>query len=165
MTAGKLLPPDTHHLSAAIGWLELGNPAEASEELKWISAAMRVHPDVLETRWQLHAKTKEWEACVKVARETTQVVPANPFGWIHLSFALHELKRTQDAYDNLIGVLVDFPYEWLMRYNLACYSCQLGNLDEARRWLVEAETRGGAKQIKRMAREDPDLEPLFQEQQ
>ena len=84
------------------------------------------------------------------------------FGWIHLSFALHELKRTQEAYDNLIGVLDAFPDEWLMRYNLACYACQLGNLDEADRWLAGAVLKGDRKRIKRMAKDDPDLAPLFE---
>ena len=82
-------------------------------------------------------------------------------GWIHLSYALHELKQTREAYDNLIAVLEQFPGDWLLRYNLACYSCQLGNLSEAERWLAGAMLKGNAKQIKRMAKDDPDLEPLF----
>jgi hypothetical protein len=39
----KLEPPDTHHVSAAIGWLELGNPAEAGEEIA------RITPEMLES--------------------------------------------------------------------------------------------------------------------
>src|ERR1043166_9428290 len=51
----RLEPPDTHHLSAAVGWLELGNPAEAGEEIARISPAALEHPDVLEVRWQICA--------------------------------------------------------------------------------------------------------------
>jgi hypothetical protein len=29
----SLQPPDSHHLNAAVGWLELGNDIEATEEL------------------------------------------------------------------------------------------------------------------------------------
>jgi len=47
-----------------------------------------------------------------------------------------------------------------MRYNLACYSCQLGRLDEARDWLKKAIALVGADTIKEMAATDPDLEPL-----
>ena len=47
----KLEPPDTHCFSAAIGWLELGNLAEAKAELAQISPAQQEHPDVLEARW------------------------------------------------------------------------------------------------------------------
>src|SRR6185436_7555694 len=32
-TRMNLEPPDTHYLRAACGWLELGNPAEAGEEI------------------------------------------------------------------------------------------------------------------------------------
>lgn len=154
-------PPDSHHLSAAVGWLELGNPSEANLELEGISSAMRLHPEVLEMEWQIHAKTKNWEQCVAVARKYTETTPKKSFGWVHLSFALHELKRTQEAHYNLIGILGQFPEDWLMRYNLACYSCQLGNLEEATRWLVGAGLKGDPKQIEQMAKDDPDLAPLF----
>ncbi len=156
--------PDTHHLNGAIGWLELGNPSEASEDLEKINPKWRNHPDVLEVSWQIHAKTNEWEMCINVAQKLTKVAPKLAFGWIHLSFALHELKRTQEAHDSLISVLEQFPDEWLMRYNLACYSCQLGNLQDANRWLAGAGLKGGVKQVKRMAKDDPDLAPLFEVQ-
>lgn len=154
-------PPDSHHLSAAVGWLELGNPAEAILDLHRLSPATRLHPDALEIDWQIHAKAMDWETCVAVARQLIQIAPKKSFGWIHLSFALHELKRTQEACENLMNVLERFPDEWLMRYNLACYACQLGNIEEANRWLAGAALKGDAKQIKRMAKDDPDLAPLF----
>ena len=34
-----LAPPDTHHLRAALGWLELGNHVEANAELEQITRA------------------------------------------------------------------------------------------------------------------------------
>ena len=48
-------PPDAFHLSAAVGWLMLGNPDEAEEELGNITPGLRIHPDVLEVRWQICA--------------------------------------------------------------------------------------------------------------
>ncbi len=48
-----------------------------------------------------------------------------------------------------------------MRYNLACYECQLGNLKEAREWLKQAFNLGDAKQMKLAALDDPDLQPLW----
>ena len=50
-----LEPPDSIHLKAAEGWLELGNQPEANEELEKIAPELRVHPDVLEIRWQIYA--------------------------------------------------------------------------------------------------------------
>ena len=79
---------------------------------------------------------------------------------IHRSFALHELKRTQEACDLLVPAAALFPKEWLIRYNLACYSCQLGDLEEAGKWLSIAFSLGDAKHVKLMALNDPDLKPL-----
>ena len=153
--------PDIFHLQAARGWLELGNPLEANVELGKISPALGVHPDVLEVRWQISAKAKQWEACVDLAEGLIALTPDNPFGWIHRSFALHELKRTQEAWDNLIRVTKKFPEEPIILYNLSCYACKLGNLQDALNWLQKAFAVGDATQVKLMALVDPDLEPLW----
>lgn len=36
----------------------------------------------------------------------------------------NELRRTKEPYEVLVAVVDRFPTEHLMRYNLACYSCQ-----------------------------------------
>ena len=46
------------HLTAAQGWLELGNHEEAFEELEQIDAPLRGHPDVLEVRWGIYASSQ-----------------------------------------------------------------------------------------------------------
>lgn len=48
-----------------------------------------------------------------------------------------------------------------MRYNLACYECQLGRMEQAKLWLEKAFTLRDPKKIKLMALDDPDLEPLW----
>ena len=91
----NLLPPDTHHLSAAEGWLELGNPLEALAELERISTTAQERVEVLSLRWSIAAQSKSWEACVRIATNIVERAPKEVFGWIHRSYALHELKRTQ----------------------------------------------------------------------
>jgi tetratricopeptide (TPR) repeat protein len=154
---------DQRHLEAAEGWLGLGNQIEAFEELERISPQLRVHPDVLEIRWQIYAKEKKWEACVNIARAIAKFAPSHPNGWIHLAYSLHELKHTKKAWDVLIPIVDKFPKEYLMRYNLACYACQLGKLKESWVWLEKAFSIGDSKQLKLMALDDPDLEPLWTE--
>ena len=156
----SLEPPDSHHLIAADGWLGLGNWQEALLEIERIIPELRLHPDVQEVRWQIQATAKNWEEAICVAREITQRTPELPFGWIHLAYSLHELRRTQEAYGTLKPISERFPEEWLMGYNMACYACQLGNQDEARQWLELAYKRGDKSEIRKMARLDPDLEPL-----
>ena len=156
----KLEPPDNHHLNAAEGWLGLGNTAEAENELTKLSLAVLSHPEVLRIKYHLYEKTKRWERAAETAQVLCQIVPEAPFGWIHLAYALHELKRTREAYNVLLPIVDRFGEEYVIRYNLACYSCQLGELDESRAWLKKAIALIGADTIKEMASADPDLRPL-----
>jgi hypothetical protein len=73
------------------------------------------------------------------------------------------LKRTAEARDNLLRVVENFPISATMRYNLACYECQLGRLEQAKEWLEKAFQLGDAKKMKLPALADPDLEPLWKE--
>src|SRR5262245_9010598 len=88
---------DMHHLRSAQGWVELGNHLEADFELDKIVSEYRVHPDVLEVRWAIYASQKHWEAFVDIAETIINLDVERANAWIHRSFALHELKLTQEA--------------------------------------------------------------------
>jgi tetratricopeptide (TPR) repeat protein len=151
------------HLRAAHGWFELGNHVEASRELEMISVQNRAHPSVLEVLWAISAAAKNWEAALDIAATFIQLAPEHPFGWLHRSFALHELNRTAEARDNLLTVLGRFPDESILRYNVACYECQLGHLEQAKNWLRKAFKMGNPRTMKLAAQQDPDLQPLWKE--
>lgn len=154
--------PDTHHLNAAIGWLELGNYLEADAELDAITPQLRAHPHVLTLRWEIYSTAQRWDAALEIANALVQLVPDNAQNWVHRSFALHVLKRTLEARDLLLPAADRFPDGDLIRYNLGCYECQLGNLSEAQRWLKAAFALDDSKAAKLEALADPDLEPLWQ---
>ena len=157
----KIEPPDCFHLDAAEGWLGLGNHHEAQEELERISPELRAHPNVLEMRWKVHAAAGQWEQAAGTARELTIQLPEDSSGWIHQAYSLHELKRTQEAWDVLHPQADQFPKQYLIRYNLACYACQLGDLKMALDLLKKAMKLAGKKVIRAMALQDPDLKPLW----
>jgi tetratricopeptide (TPR) repeat protein len=136
---------------------------EANVELELVAPELRAHPDVLKTRWKIYAEADQWEAALLIATTLVQAVPDDPDGWIGRSFALHEMKRTAEARDYLLQVIDKFPKISVMRYNLACYECQLGSLEKARDWLGKAFKVGDAKAIRRIALDDRDLEPLWKE--
>jgi tetratricopeptide (TPR) repeat protein len=154
-------PPDSLHLLAAQGWLELGNHLEANEELEQITPCRRARPEVLEVRWQIYAAAKKWDATLDIAATLIRIDAEDPLGWVHRSYALHELKRTTEARDNLLRVVDTFPISATIHYNLACYECQLGRLEQAKTWLEKAFKLGDAKKMKLAAIDDPDLEPLW----
>jgi hypothetical protein len=159
----KLEPPDLHHLNAAEGWLGLGDHLEAGEELRKISLAHHSHPGVLEVRWHIHAKAREWSACVVIAEELVTAAPDCPHGWLSRSAALYYSRRTREAHDLLLPALEKFPTTWMIRYDMACYCAQLARLPEAREWLKQAIGLGGATSVRQRALEDPDLERLWPE--
>ena len=155
-----LKPPDTHHLAAAQGWLGLGNHFEANAELERITVRARIHPDVLEAGCLIYAKARKWQACVDIAATLVRLAPERAEGWIQRSFALHALKRTQEAFEKLLPVAIRFPNVWVIPYNLACYCSQLGRFDEAQAWFKRAIVID-EKCVQRAGIDDPDLQPLW----
>lgn len=158
----ELGPPDSFHASAVMGWLELGNIAEAKDELEKIQKTHREYPEVLEAEWRLASAVKDWEAALKVAQRQVQAHPDNPSGWINQSYSLHEMMKTQEAWDRLWSVAERFSKVGVLHYNLACYACQLGREELAKKCLALAIQCQSKNQIKRMALADPDLQTLWQ---
>jgi len=155
-------PPDSHYFLAAEGWLELGNPKEALNELKGVSKLYNNDPDFLELLWKIYAELKDWEKAYEISLRLIIVAPERPSGWINRSYCLHEMKETQKAYDLLLDAAEKFPSEEIIAYNLACYSCQLGKLDEAQCWLTTAFLMADKQEeMKEMALSDPDLKPIW----
>lgn len=156
---------DIHRLRAAEGWFELGDEAEALRELEDISPAEKKHPAVLELRFQILAKKREWDTCRDIAGMMTKQLPNFAGGWLNLAYATRRATggSEQAAFDILQPASERFPEEPTIPYNLACYVCQLGNLSEARKWLKRALAIGDKKQIKLMALNDADLKPLWEE--
>ena len=157
--------PDSHHLLAAQGWLELGSPTEAAAELGLISPVHQRHPDVIEVRWTWHAHSRQWEAALEAARELVLAAPDRASGWLHQAYALRRAAGggLPQAQEILLPAVEKFPKEPIIPFNLACYACQLGQLDEARKWLKRAMKVGGRESIKLIALADEDLKPLWPE--
>jgi len=159
-----LVHPDLFHLTAAEGWLGLGDWQSAKDELEEIAPHLRAHPDVLRMRWIVYAAARHWELAAEVTATLARLLPNEPEGWSHHSIALYRLGRTAEARQTLLDVLERFPTEPILRYNLACYECQLGCLPAAREQLVRAfALAANAEYLRHQALADPDLEPLWPE--
>jgi thioredoxin-like negative regulator of GroEL len=157
----RLSQSDKRHLEAAEGWLELGNHLEADAELDNITASLRAHPDVLEMRWKVYAKAKKWEMCLTIAETLADVVPRRPTSWLLLAATLKSMNELEDAYETLVEVVDELPDNAAIPFQLACYACDLGDLEEALRWVEETFKRDDSKQMKLDALKQPELEPLW----
>jgi len=157
-----LQPPDSLHLKAAEGWLELGNHLAANDELENIQAQLRVHPEVLRLRWYVYARAKKWEMAGEIAKALIRMLPDSAFGYIQHAYTLHEMKRTKEAWDLLSPIVDKFPDNWTIPYNLSCYAAQMGQIEESEKWFKQA-MKINEKAVKEKAIDDPDLEPLWEE--
>ena len=153
----------THHLSAAWGWLGLGNWKEAVQEYQQLGEETRQHPDVLEVAREIFIQAGKWEMAVETAHALVKLKPEEPASWIALAYAT---RRKQGgglgaAREILTLAQSRFPKDTIIPYNLACYECQFGNQSAALDWLRKAFATGPAGQIRSMALDDHDLEPLW----
>ena len=160
-----LLPPDLHHLNAAMGWLGLGCPTDAREELKQLSAASQQHPEALEVRWTLCVCEESWTEALAVAELELIAHPIDASGWLHRAYALRRIPSggLEQAWKALLPASEKFPTEPVIPFNLDCYACQQKKLELARQWLQRSIQIGGKEAIKKMALADEDLKPLWPE--
>jgi predicted Zn-dependent protease len=158
----SIQPPESLYLEAAKGWYMLGDLTEARRELDALHRTFQEHPDVLEVRFAIASKEKQWTECMEISAALLSVAPHRPTSWINCAVTLHELKQTQEAWDALYTVREKFPEVSTIPYNLACYACQLGRMEVSRKYLRKALSKGG-KLLRTFAMEDPDLKPLWGE--
>jgi tetratricopeptide (TPR) repeat protein len=146
----------------AEGWLGLGNAEEAGKAIADLNSVEANQPDVLALRWSIHAAVEQWEEAHRVALIQLKVNSDDVRGWINQSYALRRMPDggIRMAMEALLPALQKFPREVLIPYNLACYQCQLGDLEESRKYLRLAFKIGGRRQLLALALDDPDLKPI-----
>ncbi len=159
----KLELPDSHHLEAAAGWLELGNWREANEEIEQVFPAGKVHPDVLDLRCKIYTAAQKWDYVIEVARTICRLQTTVPDGALHLAGALRKLDRISEAHEVLERVADDFPKDWRICFELACCCCRLGDKRKALWWLENAIDTAGVLDIRMKALDEPDLETLWRD--
>lgn len=158
-------PPDKFHVDAALGWLGLGNAAEAKLELAKVNAALREHPEVLEAGWEVCWAEQDWEAGLKVAEALLRKAPERVSGWLDRAYATRRVPTggLEKAWTILRPAYELFPTEYLISYNLACYSAQLGRLEEAWDWYKKSlAVANNVEAVQAMGLHDPDLQGLWE---
>lgn len=152
---------ERRYLEAAEGWLMLGNPLDAHEELEHITGENAYHPAILAMRWQVYAAAGWWEAAFVVSKALCDFAPQSAEAWICQANTLRHCRGVMEAWNTLLKVVNKFPTDPIIRYNLACYAAQMGLLEEACGWLVQAFEMEDSVQLKLAAVYDPDLQPLW----
>ena len=127
-----------HQLKAAQGFLELGDPDSAWDELESIPAEDRANPTVLWMRLEIYRSKERWNEMMAIAQHLVQVQPENPCHWVHLAWAERRAINVQKAEGTLLTAMDRFPDVGTIHYNLACYSCVAGRIEEGKERLETA---------------------------
>lgn len=156
----SLTEADHLHLRAAEGWLELGNPMEAEQELQFLKPENRDLPQVRRLRY--YAAVEKWEILVETCESLCRDYPLISLCHVNLALCLFELVRTQEAFSQLAPGPDHYADKWVIPYNLACYRARSGQLSQAFSWLERASDLAGPEDIREMALDDPDLKPIWE---
>lgn len=146
-------------LDAALGYLHLGMPEDAGEELDNLPPSRRQDPIVLRIRAHIHCQTHEWDSLREVSTLLTSRDPSDSQHWIWLAYATRRCRSITEAEGILLDALKFHPGEAMIHFNLACYAAQTGRIPLARTRLQEAIRIDPATAT--MAMDDPDLESLW----
>ena len=144
-----------HQLKAAKGFLELGDPDSAWEELESIPAEDRAHQAVLWMRLEIYRKKQKWDGMVEIAKHLVKTSPDAPQHWIDLAWGQRRAIDLQTAEKTLKEAMGRFPNEGVIHYNLACYSCVSGRIEVGKAQLETALRLD--PNLKATALEDEDL--------
>jgi tetratricopeptide (TPR) repeat protein len=139
--------------------MELGMYLDANAELEEIDPDVRHVPEVLAIRVYIYSALKRWELMQTVAKKLAQHDPDNPAWSVSWAYATRRVDSIEAARIILVSAVEQFPNVAIFHYNLACYECQLGQLEEAKARLRRAFELESHYRI--MALEDEDLKPLW----
>ena len=146
-------------LNAAIGYLELGMLEEAAGELENLSPEDRTSSEVLGVRMEIYRSAKKWSLMEVVARELWKRYQDEPIYLNNLAWVVRRQESIEAAQTILLEGFERFPNDAMTNYNLGCYACLLGDMDNAKRFVGEAIKLDS--KYKLMALDDGDLEPLW----
>jgi len=144
---------------AAQGYLELGMIDDGSRELDMIKTELRAETDVLAVRIDIFLATEKWDEMVAVAKLLAEREPEDANWWIQWAYAARRRTSLEAARDILWESEGHHPRNATIQFNLGCYECQLGQLQESKWRLSQAIAMD--RSLKMDVLDEPDLEPLW----
>ena len=127
--------------------------------LEEIEPEEKTRNEVLGARVNLYMTAKKWDTAAAVASHLVKVRPENADWWISLAYAVRRTDCVENAEAILLREQAIHPKVALIAFNLAFYVSVTGRMEEAK-----AEPRHAIaldKDVRRLAIDDEDLEPLW----
>jgi tetratricopeptide (TPR) repeat protein len=130
-----LEPPDQQLFEAACGYVQLQMFHEANEGLEKIDPFNRAAPEILALRIEIYQGLEKWELMAEIAKRLTEFDQTNPQWPVSLAYATRRTNSIEAAKEILLNAERKLPSDAVIKYNLACYFCQEGNLQTAKDYL------------------------------
>lgn len=156
-------------LNAAEGWILLDALNEAEAEWNQMSQSARNSLEGLKVRYWILSGRKDWSEAAACAQLAIAEDPREAQFWIWLAYALRRQadspeEGVRSAWKALIEGLKSGARDPIIFFNLACYACLMGSLEEARQWFKKSCFQANSVlEIQKMALEEEDLKQLWPE--
>jgi Tfp pilus assembly protein PilF len=156
----EMLPDDVlWALQRADGFMDMKMWDRAAHEMKGVDESHRRSMPFLQLELRYGMESGEWETARRCAASLQERDPCKPEYWVHLAYATRRVQDIPSAELILQEAHARFPSVGLIPYNLACYACCQGELDEANNYLRKAFAID--RTFAELAQEDVDLKPLW----
>ena len=117
------------------GWLELGCPTEAYEELEQLPDSLHASREVLKLKCTILSVARNWRELRVLSATSAMYFPQEPAFAEDWAWAEHKEGRTADAYTLLNDAASKYQKTWRTAYFLACFAYALKRVREATEWL------------------------------
>src|SRR6476646_5452795 len=111
---------------------------EADTELDRIDPFNRAAPEVLALRVAIYRGLEKWELMQEIAKRLAEFQPDDIQWTISLAYATRRVDSIEAAKEILLNAEPKVPNEAAIKYNLACYFCQTGDIKTAKNYLKKA---------------------------
>jgi len=138
MPETKMHPRLWQALQFAVGYLNLGLPDEALQELDILRPAFRNSPEVLSLRTQIHLLRSEWVCAAELAESGRTAYPELPDFFIQQALAYEQLGQPARAIEIWKAAPPEIRRSGFCHYNMARCEARLGNLTSAQRHALQA---------------------------
>jgi tetratricopeptide (TPR) repeat protein len=154
-----LEPPDKQFFEVACGYAELGMYLDANSELEKTDPFNRAAPEILALRIAIYGGLEKWELMAEIAKRLTEFEPDNSEWPVQLAYATRRAISIEAAKEILLNAESKFAKEAIIKYNLACYFCQTGDISTAKNYLKRAFEIDSNWRLQ--ALDDEDLKPFW----
>jgi Tfp pilus assembly protein PilF len=146
------------HLSHAQGYLALGLHELAAAELDALPPEAASETKTLALRLHVLQAGQQWLLMQPLAAELVQREPREVSWWVSWAFATRRVENVHAAEAILREAELKLPDEAIIQFNLACYACLQGSLQDSMDRLTRAIALDA--EFATLALLDPDLEAL-----